>query len=156
MRILVISDSHGRSSYIESAIEAQPEAKHIFFLGDKLCDINYLPEIYSDRTFYTVPGNCDFGVFEPTTRTVTLDGRKILYTHGHEFSVKSGTERLKSYARARGADIVLYGHTHVSETVYEDGIYVVNPGSLGRGQYFNSYAVIDLEKSGVFPIVVRF
>lgn len=155
MRILVLSDSHRRSGEIEKIIESQPNARHIFFLGDLLHDIEYLPEIYSDRTFYSVPGNCDFANFEPTTRTVTLAGRKILYTHGHEYGVKSGIERLLSYATAREADIVLYGHTHIAQTLYRDGLTVVNPGSVGKGAMFNSYAVIDIEPSGNLPIIIK-
>ena len=155
MRILVISDSHGRSSRIEEAIMAQPDAKHIFFLGDRLQDIDYLPELYPDRTFYSVPGNCDFGSFEPTTRNIIIGGKKILYTHGHEFSVKSGITRLLSFAKNAGADIVLYGHTHIATTLYEDGINIINPGSLGRGQSFCSYAVVDIMENGVMPIIIK-
>ena len=155
MRILVISDSHGRSGRIEEAIEAQPQAKYVFFLGDRLQDIDYLPELYPDRIFYSVPGNCDFSVFEPTTKTVTLGGKKILYTHGHEFSVKSGISRLRSYAKNAGADIALYGHTHLPQTLYEDETYIINPGSLGRGQEFCSYAVVDIETGGIMPVIIK-
>ncbi len=152
MRILVISDSHGRHSRIEAAIEAQPDARHIFFLGDRLEDIDGFEAFYPDRSFYCVPGNCDFLSSEQTTRIVTLSGRKILYTHGHEFGVKMGNARLISYAKQRGADIVLYGHTHEAKTQYEDGMYIVNPGSIGKGSA--SYAVIDLEPNGTAPIII--
>ena len=33
-------------------------------------------------------------------------------THGHYYGVSMGEERLKAEARGRGADIVMYGHTH--------------------------------------------
>ncbi len=154
MRILVISDSHGRHSRIEAAIEAQPDARHIFFLGDKLEDIDGFTEFYPDRTFYSVAGNCDFFSAEPLTRTVELAGRKILYTHGHEHGVKMGISRLISYAKQRKADIVLFGHTHKAKTLYEDGMYIVNPGSIGKGQP-PSYAVIDLEPNGTQPIIIN-
>lgn len=154
MRILVISDAHGRHSRIETAIEAQPSAKHIFYLGDKLEDIDGFAEFYPDRTFYSVPGNCDMFSVEKTTREATLAGRKILYTHGHEFGVKLGKTRLIAYAKARNADIVLYGHTHEAETLYEDGMYIINPGSIGKG-YPPSYAVIDLEDNGTAPIIIN-
>ncbi len=60
MRIIVISDTHGRSSLIEKIIEAQPEAKHVFFLGDVVRDIEDLPYIYPTHTFHIVSGNCDY------------------------------------------------------------------------------------------------
>jgi putative phosphoesterase len=155
MRALVFSDSHGRGSRVEAAILEQENVKHVFFLGDRVSDIEHLPELYPDVNFYTVPGNCDFSFSSMHTKSVTLCGRKIIYTHGHAFSVKSGTERLIAYARAAGADIILYGHTHLPETTYLDGLYVVNPGSIGKGQRFDSYATIDIENSGIFANIVK-
>ena len=57
MRILVLSDSHGRSSEIQKAIEAQPDARHDFFLGDVLSEIEDMEYIYPDRIYHTVRGN---------------------------------------------------------------------------------------------------
>lgn len=155
MRILVFSDSHGRGNRVEAAIIEQPQAEHIFFLGDRCSDIEHLPELYPDKKFYTVYGNCDMRFGGDTVKMENIGGHKILYTHGHEFSVKSGTERLISYARNVGADIVLYGHTHVAETRYSDGLHIINPGSIGKGAGFDSYAFLDIEKSGVRPVIVR-
>jgi hypothetical protein len=39
MRILVISDSHRRSSVVDKIIAAQPEARYVFFLGDNDIDV---------------------------------------------------------------------------------------------------------------------
>ena len=95
MRILVISDSHGRTSLIERAIEEQPEAKHIFFLGDCVKDIEDYTFIYSDRTFHIVSGNCDgYSSFKSSDR-VNIGGKNIFFTHGHYYSVKSGISKLK-------------------------------------------------------------
>ncbi len=154
MRIMVFSDSHGRGSRIETAIYEHPEAKHIFFLGDKLSDIEDIKDCYPDRTFYTVPGNCDFAYSVPQTKSVCLGGKKIIYTHGHEFSVKSGVERLESYSRSAGAQLVLYGHTHVADSRYSDGLYLVNPGSIGKGGS-ESYAIVDLEPSGIMANIIK-
>lgn len=155
MRILVFSDSHGRGSRIEAAILEHPEAKHIFFLGDKLSDIEDIEHLYPDHSFYSVAGNCDSIFSKNPYKTVTLAGKKILYTHGHTFSVKSGTERLIAYAKGIGADIVLYGHTHIPETTYDDGLYIINPGSVGRGMRFDSFAAVDIESSGIMPSIIR-
>ncbi len=156
MYILVISDSHGRASRIEAAIEAHPEIKHIFFLGDCVRDIEDLTYIYSDRVFHIVEGNCDGYSMYKTVDTVTLYGKKILFTHGHGFSVKLGTERLFEAAVQHKADLVLYGHTHLAKTEYADGIYFVNPGSLCSGREgYESYAVVDLDPKGIMPSVIR-
>ncbi len=156
MRILVLSDSHGRTSAIEKAIEAQPTAKHIFFLGDCTHDIEDLTYIYPDRSFYIVAGNCDGYSFYKSVDFTVLGGKKIIFTHGHTFSVKSGLERLKAFGENENAHIILFGHTHTAITDYENGRYFVNPGSLSHGSSgFRSYAVIDIEDKGIKPIIVK-
>ena len=60
MRIVVISDSHKRSDIVEKILYAQPEASHIFFLGDHAADIEDLQYIFSDKKFYILSGNCDY------------------------------------------------------------------------------------------------
>lgn len=156
MRILVISDSHRRSNIVDRIINAQPLAKHVFFLGDNTCDIEDMQYEYTDRVFHIVSGNCDFGWDYPAVDMAKIDGINILYTHGHTYHVKYGKSELLSAAEARNCRIALYGHTHVSDIVYENGIYLVNPGSCSQSRGGpNSYAVIDIEKNGIMPIIVR-
>ena len=156
MRILVISDSHGKTAEIEKAIEAQSEAKQVFFLGDCVRDIEDLTYVYTDRIFHIVEGNCDGYTMYKTADAENLCGKRILFTHGHTYNVKSGRERLKAWAREQNADIVLYGHTHLAETEYDEGVYFVNPGSLCSGRCgYTSYAVIDIVEGGVMPVIIR-
>ena len=156
MRILVISDSHGRTSAIERAIEAQPTAKHVFFLGDCVRDIEDYQYVYPDRTFHVVSGNCDYASMVKSVDAVTLEGVRILFTHGHPFSVKSGMARIRDAAAENGAQLVLFGHTHLSYTEYSNGIHFVKPGSLSHGDGGAGYAVVDIEKSGIQPIIIKF
>ena len=65
MRIIVISDTHGRPSLIEKIIEAQPDAKDIFFLGDLIKDIELLPDI---KTSDRVDANSSLGICFPSTQ----------------------------------------------------------------------------------------
>ncbi len=37
---------------------------------------------------------------------------KVLITHGHYYYVSLDTQEIRQQARARGVDIVMYGHTH--------------------------------------------
>jgi hypothetical protein len=46
------------------------------------------------------------------------------------------------------ADIVLFGHTHMPESIYKDGIYYFNPGSLKEG----CYGVVDITDNGIICI----
>lgn len=155
MRILVISDSHGRRDRVESIILSQPAAQDIFFLGDVTGDIEDMTHAFANRNFHIVSGNCDFFSQYPHMGVVSLAGKKIFYTHGHNFDVKHGTGRLAQAARQNGCDIALYGHTHVSQTLYDDGLHIVNPGSCSRSRSGrDTYAVIDIEQSGILPIII--
>ncbi len=156
MRILVISDSHRKTNVIDKIICAQPDAKHIFFLGDNTADIEDFVFLYPERAFHTVCGNCDFASTVQSAGLEVLEGKRIFYTHGHNYSVKYGIARLSEAAKQNSYDIVLYGHTHISQILYEDGIYFVNPGSVSSShQGRNSYAVIDITDNGIMPIIVE-
>ncbi len=156
MRVLVISDSHHRTAAIDKVLFAQPTAKYVFFLGDNATDIEDFQYLYSDKTFFSVCGNCDYNSFLPTIGVETVGGRRIFYTHGHTFGVKNTLERLKKAAQQNNCDIALFGHTHISKTVYEDGVYLVNPGSVSSPRDGRpSYAVIDIEENGIMPFIVE-
>ncbi len=156
MRIVVISDSHKRSDIIEKILYAQPDAKAVFFLGDNAGDIEDFQYIFPDKQFYILSGNCDYFSTYPSSNIATVFGKKIFYTHGHTLSVKHGTENLLKSAKQSGCDIALYGHTHISNILYEDGIYIVNPGSCSQAREGKqSYAVIDIESNGIMPIIVE-
>ncbi len=156
MRIAVISDSHKRTDIIDKILAAQTEATHIFFLGDNVSDIEDFEFIYPNKKFHTVCGNCDFAPVLPAVGLEVINGKRIFYTHGHNHSVKYGTERLLEAAKKNNYDIVLYGHTHVAKILYEDGIYIVNPGSCSSPREGKpSYAVIDITDKGIMPIIIN-
>ena len=147
MKIIVLSDTHGRGYLIDEVLARHKSYDALLFLGDGLRDFAGREGELSG--FASVRGNCDGISFfagnlsAPTERMLILDGVKILMTHGHEHFVKSGTERLLSYGIKKDADIVLYGHTHIAdERYYPEGseacgeiskkpTYLFNPGSLG-------------------------
>lgn len=156
MRILVLSDCHGAVRNAERAIEAHPDIKKIFFLGDGADEIAELQSFYEDRSFYIVSGNCDpFSSFPAFGETI-IEGKRILYAHGHRYSVKYGTEMLLDIAKNIGADLALYGHTHIAKEEYRDGIYIVNPGALNHSRNGgNGYAIIDVTKKGIVTSFMR-
>lgn len=152
MRVLVVSDVHGRTGRLYEAIEQQPTAKTVIFLGDGLRQAEDAAERYPDRTFYMVPGNCDFGAQAIPVRQETLGGKKFYFTHGHLHDVKYTLYRIEMAAREAGADIALFGHTHTPCEEYVDGLYLFNPGSLG---YDGTYGYVDVVGGGIRTAVVR-
>ena len=156
MRITVISDSHRNTNAIRKILNAENGGDTVFFLGDVTADIEEVMHEYPNKTFNIVSGNCDFFSAYPASGVSNADGHNIFYTHGHTLSVKYGTERLIAAARERNGDIALYGHTHISKILSEDGVYVVNPGSCSSPREGRaSYAVIDIEKNGIMPIIIN-
>ena len=151
MKILVISDVHGRRDAVERVLSQQPDARTVLFLGDGLREVEDVADIHPERTFLTVPGNCDFAALQPAARLEWLGGKKVFITHGHKYNVKYGLYTVEMAARERGADIVVFGHTHQPLQEYVDGLYMLNPGSLGYGE---TYGLLDISSAGVMTNVV--
>lgn len=150
VKIIVMSDSHGdRATMIKTVEKHLKDADMFLFLGDgeeEYCEVSAM---YPHKSFGAVRGNCDFGSALPGNGCVTVNGKKILYTHGYMQSVKLGLENLIFWARGSGADIVLYGHTHTAYTGFDDGLYIMNPGSLCDARYDPAgYGVIEITGSG--------
>ena len=156
MRILVISDSHRNGRVIEKILYAQPTAEHVFFLGDLAGDIEDFQYIFSEKQFHILSGNCDYFSNFPSSSIEKVGGKNIFYTHGHTLGVKSSTTHLKETAKAQGCEIALFGHTHIPLTLYEDGVWLVNPGSCSSPREGKpTYAVIDIENNGIMPIIIE-
>ena len=154
MRLLVFSDSHGSVNMLDRALRAEKKTTHVFFLGDVTDDIEELIPEYKDKIFHTVSGNCDFFKKYPTFDTVKVGDVNIFMAHGHTFEVNYGTDKLLQAAKTQGAQIALYGHTHINSIEYKDGVYIINPGSVSRSRNgANSYAVIDILDNGILPAV---
>ncbi len=157
MRIAIISDSHGCGSIVDRIIRREKCAEVIVFLGDVTSDIEDFQYEYTDKKFYIVSGNCDRFSDYPYTSVVNVSGVNIFMTHGHTLGVKGGLGALIQAAKQQDCQIALYGHTHVSNIKYEDGLYIVNPGSCARSRDMagNSYAVIDIRENGILPNIIR-
>lgn len=150
MRILVLSDSHGDIDSLYKSVNAQPDAKVVFFLGDGANDALEAASNFPDRQFYCVKGNNDFASTLPLSGLEIVENTRIFYTHGHAYN------DLILAARSSNADILLYGHTHKALTDYRDGLYIMNPGSLCYLMHgFISYGIIDITDAGIVLNTVK-
>lgn len=153
MRIVVLSDAHGYAAPIEKAIEkSKPDA--VIYCGDgaeRAEDISYL---YKDIDFYFVKGNCDFGDY-PIEQEIKLSSKKIFFTHGHKYNVKFGYDEIINEAKRRAVDILLFGHTHIAFTEYDNGLYIMNPGSCVQPAMGKpSYGFIDIVGDSIVTNIV--
>lgn len=147
----MVSDTHGDEGALQRAVQAQPSARTVIHLGDGAREAEAVAARFPDRMFWQVRGNGDFALGSAGllyAREETLGGKRLFFTHGHLYGVKTGLYRVCCAARERQADILLFGHTHQPLTDYDDGLYILNPGSLrGRG----TYGLLDVTPTGVAP-----
>ena len=98
------------------------------------------------------------GIGAPKEDLLTFEGHRIFLSHGDRLSVKSGVERITAYGASKGADIILYGHTHVPaehyfhagdtvlDAVLSRPTYVICPGSIreGRDGFDPGFGVLEI------------
>ena len=143
MKILLISDSHGRKSEVENLICSQ-NCDYVFFMGDGLRDVEDIDESIIKK----VCGNCDFFSQEAVTRFENILSYKIMITYGHEYRAKQGLEKLASYAKQNNCNIAVFGHIHKQTNEIVDEVLLVNPGAFKNGDY----AILTLSTKGQ-PVV---
>ena len=146
MRILVVSDTHGDLRKLMKAVNAQPSAEIIVHCGDGDEQVQYLKDTIKDKMIVGVRGNCDWCSSLPSKEIISVCGKRIFITHGHLYNAKVGLYNIMCAAREEKADILLFGHTHNAMTYYEDGLYVMTPGSCSG--YMASYGYIDITDKG--------
>ena len=153
MRILVVSDTHGSDSNLRRAILAQPTAEVVIHLGDGEEELQRAKRSFPEKMFLAVRGNCDMASSLPPVGEYEAQGVRIFYTHGHLYGVKSGQYTIVCAARERGAQVLLFGHTHQPYTDYDQGLYLMNPGSLsGWGA---GYGTLDITPQGIVTNLVK-
>ena len=154
MRIIVISDTHGHVQAMQAVWSAHPEADRFIHLGDGLSDVEHFRQLRPDCPLLYVKGNTDFQSSVPEMADMVVNGHRILYTHGHSFSVKQSTEALRQYARRMGYGIVLYGHTHQPAYRFRNGIHYLNPGSAVLGSWYR-FGIVDITPTDVICVTTE-
>jgi len=100
----------------------------ILHLGDGASDAARLHKHFPHIPLHTVRGNCDFGTKAPLVNGFAIEEKHTVMTHGHRYNVKSGYTDIVRMGRETGADILLFGHTHIPHYEQVDDMHVLNPG----------------------------
>lgn len=143
--LLVLSDSHGNLNNMILAVKrTNPDS--IIHLGDCWADAVQLQKEFPHIPMEQVPGNCD-GPNGFLERILLIEGKKVLICHGHTFNVKAGYLNLEMAAREREVDAALFGHTHRVFYDHNNGIIMLNPGSIGAPAYGAppSYGILTID-----------
>ncbi|MCH4889874.1 YfcE family phosphodiesterase [Acidaminobacter sp. JC074] len=147
MKILVFSDSHGKTNLMHQIID-KTKCDMIIHLGDCYDDFLELKDCY-DIPMAGVVGNVDFISDGPAHEVISVGDYKIFITHGHRYRVKHHLLHLDEKTREVKADITLFGHTHIP--MIEEGHHILmNPGSISRPRDARpSYGLIHINSKGI-------
>lgn len=156
MRVIVFSDSHGMLGNAETALMGAGRVDLILHAGDYFYDALRLAET-AGLPFKTVRGNCERMPGGVEEELVELNGHLILLTHGHFAPPGKRYEKLLARAGEYGAGVVVFGHTHVVEVLFVEGVLLFNPGSISRprDRQDPSYGILEVDENGVRPYIYR-
>ncbi len=148
MRLLVISDTHGS---VEKAVELIRKGNYdaVIHLGDLVRDAEAIRQ-ETGAWVIGVAGNMD-GDFSPRNyKVLKTEFGRILLVHGHREKVKSGLTNLCYRAEEMDCRAVFFGHTHQAYYEEEDGLVLLNPGSLSLPYGWDppSYAEVEITEEG--------
>jgi putative phosphoesterase len=94
----------------------------------------------------------------PKEHRLVVCGKRVLLTHGSPASNKehlnpeTPLSRYKELAESTHADVILFGHSHIPFSLEVEGVWFINPGSVGRqddGDARASYAVLQFDEAGL-------
>ena len=130
MKIIAFSDVHGDIHSLQKLEAIILAADKAIFLGDGVNSLEILDDQITGKLI-AVKGNCDLFCPLPIEQVLEFNGKNILITHGHAYSVKSDLKKIAARVKELGADLALFGHTHVFQHMDK----LVNVPSLKIGEY---------------------
>lgn len=158
MKILVVSDTHGRDRELETTVEREAPFDKLIHCGDVEGREIFI-EALADCPCCIVAGNNDFFCDLPREQEITIGGKKALVTHGHYYGVSIDLSGIADEARSRGCEIVFFGHTHKPVVAQKNGVLVINPGSLAYPRQSgrkSSYVILNTDIRGNIDAQIKY
>ncbi len=158
MRILIVSDTHRKNDNYFRVLERLKPLDMVLHCGD-VEGSEYALSESADCPVIMVSGNNDFFSELPRERELNIEKYKVWITHGHNYGVYMGPEMLKQEARARGVDVVMFGHTHRPYLEIEEDLITLNPGSLSYPRQDGrkpSYIIMEIDRHGEAHFTVAY
>ena len=158
MKILIISDTHGKHDNLSRVLEQEFPADLLIHLGDAEGYEDYIAK-QAGCPLEIVAGNNDFFSDLPREKELQIGKYKVLITHGHYYYVNTGIEEIARMAQGRDFDIVIFGHTHRPLIDIRKDIIVMNPGSLSYPRQEGrrpSYIVMETDQNGDAEFEIKY
>ncbi len=162
LRILIMSDSHGRNENVELAIAQVREEIGEFQMLIHLGDVGDAREIESlaGVPCYIVRGNTDYDAKLLNANVIEAGGHRIFATHGHLYQVDMRLDLLRFAALENDCDIAMYGHTHVPYLEEDpDDVTILNPGSISKPRQADhryTYMVMEIDDEDEVTYKLRY
>ena len=159
MKILVVSDTHGRAEPLKTVIHAVKPFDYLFHAGDVE---GMEDEIRREASVPCVfaRGNNDYFSNLKLWEVFSAGGYRFLITHGHRMGVHGSAEALRAKAKELRCGVAVFGHTHFPLLDESDPeLTLLNPGSLsfprqpGREP---SYAIIEIDRFGKIHYTINY
>ena len=150
MKILVISDSHGKLENVRRVFGLERPFDMVLHLGDVSHDEDEIRELAGERcTVCFVRGNCDLFSREPGHRDFKLGKYNIHMEHGQ--FLPDSLQSIAYKAEEIGADIMFFGHTHRPMLTWQGDVRIANPGSISEPRQADgipTYLVMEVDGEG--------
>ncbi len=162
LRILIMSDSHGRNENVELAIAQVREEIGEFQMLIHLGDVGDARELESlaGVPCYIVRGNTDYDAKLLNANVIEAGGHRIFATHGHLYQVDMRLDLLRFAALENDCDIAMYGHTHVPYLEEDpDDVTILNPGSISKPRQSDhryTYMVMEIDDEDEVTYELRY
>ncbi len=161
MRIVVVADSHAprRWKGVPSALASELAMADLILHAGDVCVPEVLDELAAYAPVRAVMGNNDGEAVRAWGATDELEceveGVRIAMIH--IAGPKQGRGR-RMRRRFPNADVVVFGHSHIPWDGEEEGVHLLNPGSVAdpRREPSPSFAVLTVGAGSWSSEIVRF
>ena len=100
MKVLIVSDTHGRDKYLFQTIQKVKPIDLMIHLGDFGGTAEYIKSLI-DFPVEMVSGNNDLFIGQPKDKVIRIGDYTVYLTHGHKYGVYYNTYQIKEAARIK-------------------------------------------------------
>ena len=150
MKILIVSDTHGRHQALDRALEEAGKIDMFIHLGDVEGGEDYLEAVVECEK-HIIRGNNDFFTELPREEEFEIGPYHAFITHGHYYYVSMDVDTIIEEARSRNADIVMFGHTHKPYIEIDEDVTILNPGSVSYPRQLDhmpTFLIMEIDDEG--------
>jgi putative phosphoesterase len=150
MKVLIVSDTHGRNKYLFETVHRVSPIDLMIHLGDLGGTVDEIRSMVS-CPIHMISGNNDIFSGLAKDKVIMIGKYRVYLTHGHRYGVYYSTNQIIEEAKARQANIVMFGHTHVPLIELNDDIWAINPGSIAlprQGSRIPTFIIMDIDSQG--------